>query len=308
MKYQKKYSPLAWLSLIFDVYNKHLIRVQLPLLIFVALFSIGLTYVLHSYLDIAKEIHGLGVFHSLLGVVLGLFLVLRTNTSYERWWEGRIIWGALVNDARSLAMKVKAFFPQDTPRRFFNERITNFVFSLKEHLRKGVKMEELSFEDNASRTHLETASHKPNALALEVFEYLNEAYKDKRITGEQLFILDKEIKAFVDHLGRCERIKKTPIAYGYAMFIKKFIFIYSLTLPFSFVPHIFYWSALPIVLIFYSLSSIEIIAEEIEDPFGSDANDLRLNEISETIRDNVREILLERKASPALASTQKTDA
>ena len=111
------------------------------------------------------------------------------------------------------------------------------------------------------------------------------------INDQQLFILDKEIKGFTDIIGACERIKSTPIPYSYSMFIKKFLFIYSLTLPVSFMWELHYWTVPVVMLAFYFLVSVELIAEEIEDPFGNDINDLPLNDLALKIKRNVSEIL-----------------
>jgi putative membrane protein len=112
------------------------------------------------------------------------------------------------------------------------------------------------------------------------------------ITGDHLFLVDKELKEFSDILGACERIKNTPIPYSYSMYVKKFIFIYLITLPFGFVTTSGYTTIPIVLLIAFVLLSIELIAEEIEDPFGKDVNDLPTDELSAKIRNNVREILL----------------
>ena len=104
--------------------------------------------------------------------------------------------------------------------------------------------------------------------------------------------MDKELKDFIDLLGACERIKNTPIPYSYMMYVKKFISIYIITLPIGFVTTSGYLTIPIVVLISYVLISIELIAEEIEDPFGRDINDLPLDELATKIRENVKEILL----------------
>ena len=286
-----KYDPKSWVSLIFDVYSQHLLRVLFPLLGFICSITLVQTFLLKDYWKVVSHIHGLSGFHSLLGVVLGLFLVLRTNTAYDRWWEGRKIWGSLVNDSRSYAMKLACMLKRTEDKKFFRFSISNFAFALKEHLRAGVKPDELQYEDDAQRNALKNVQHKPNYIAMQMYKRLKARYEDKTISGEEFIILDKETKAFVTYLGMCERIKKTPIPYSYSMYIKKFIFIYSLTLPFSFIPHIGYWSVLPVSLIFYILVSVELIAEEIEDPFGLDINDLPLQGFCQVIRRDVDEIL-----------------
>jgi putative membrane protein len=95
----------------------------------------------------------------------------------------------------------------------------------------------------------------------------------------------------VDILGACERILKTPVPYSYSMFLKKFIFLYVITLPIGFVATFDWWSVPVVMLVFYILVSVELIAEEIEDPFGVDENDLPLDGLCETIEANVQEVL-----------------
>ena len=124
-----------------------------------------------------------------------------------------------------------------------------------------------------------------------LFQKINDLYISKKITGNQLIILNNEIQSFTDICGACERIKNTPIPYSYSAFIKKFIFIYVLTLPFGYVFSLGYYVVPVVVFIFYVLASLELIAEEIEDPFGSDANDLPTAKIASNIKKHIEELL-----------------
>jgi putative membrane protein len=124
-----------------------------------------------------------------------------------------------------------------------------------------------------------------------MYDKINLLYQNKVFDGFQFTNLDKEQKDFIDLIGACERIKNTPIPYSYTMYIKKFIFIYILTLPFGFVIMFHYFAIPAVILISYILLSVELIAEEIEDPFGTDANDLPTDDISKNIRANIKEIL-----------------
>jgi putative membrane protein len=121
---------------------------------------------------------------------------------------------------------------------------------------------------------------------------INNLYKTNIITGDQLFLVDKELKEFSDIVGACERIKNTPIPYNYSMYIKQFIFIYLVTLPLAFVTTSGYITVPIVMLVTFVLLSVELIAEEIEDPFGKDINDLPTDELAEKIKVNVKEILL----------------
>jgi ion channel-forming bestrophin family protein len=289
------YNPKVWFSLVFHAYSRAVMRTLTPALIFIAFYTAGVCYILLDVLRFHEsDFHTTISMHSLLGIVLGLFLVFRTNSSYDRWWEGRKLWGSLVNNTRNVSHKLNAFLEKgDTEnRRWFALMIPNLVFSIKEHLRGGVKLSELEATGDDFLENLRDVKHVPNRLSSMMYTRVNDLYKNKTISGDQLFILDKELKEFSDILGACERIKNTPIPYSYSMYIKQFIFIYVVTLPMAFVTTSGYLTVPVVVLITFVLLSVELIAEEIEDPFGRDINDLPTDELAEKITDNVREILL----------------
>jgi putative membrane protein len=112
-----------------------------------------------------------------------------------------------------------------------------------------------------------------------------------KISGDQLIIINNEVQSFTDICGACERIKNTPIPYSYSSFIKKFIFFYIMTLPFGYVFSLGYYVIPVVVFTFYVLASLELIAEEIEDPFGNDANDLPTVKLASNIKKHVEEII-----------------
>jgi putative membrane protein len=231
--------------------------------------------------------------HSLMGFVIGLLLVFRTNSAYDRWWEGRKQWGAMVNNTRNFAIKIDAAFPDklSAERRLYQLMIPNYVMAMKEHLREGTDMELLEIENNLDRKYIEKYDHKPNAISQLMYKNLHDIYRQKHISGDQLITLDKEIKAFTDIIGACERIKKTPIPFSYNLFLKKFIFAYTITLPFG-LAHDFHYYTVPIAtFVLYIFGSLELLAEEIEDPFGIDSNDLPTDDLAITIKRNVDEIL-----------------
>lgn len=285
-----QYNPKSWFSLIFDVYSRYVIRLLFPLILFAGVLTAFLCFIFIEVLDVV--ITDTKAFHSILGVILGLFLVLRTNTAYDRWWEGRKLWGKLVNDCRQLAIKLAVYLPESAKedRLFFRKMIPNITFAMKEQLRDSIMIGEMDLSDETVKERIIKSKHRPNMISKILMERVYKIFKEGGITGEQLLILDKELKGFTDIIGACERIKSTPIPYSYSMFIKKFLFIYSITLPMTFIGEFGYWSILLVVMAFYFLMSVELISEEIEDPFGKDVNDLPLDEICVKIKKNIIEI------------------
>jgi ion channel-forming bestrophin family protein len=288
------YNPKVWFSLIFHNYSKHVMRTLFPAIIFMAGFTLVCAFVFHMFNVGQEQFPSTIGMHSLLGIVLGLFLVFRTNSAYDRWWEGRKLWGAMVNSTRNFAFKINVCLSKEDheSREWFAKMIVNMVRATKEHLRRGVQISELEETSPTFYEELKQYKHKPNRLISMMYMHVNDLYKRQIISGDQLINVDKELKEFTDIVGACERIKNTPIPYSYSMYIKKFIFIYVITLPFGFLTTYSYFTAIIVSIITFVLLSIELIAEEIEDPFGKDINDLPTDELAEKISENVREILL----------------
>src|SRR6185369_13659824 len=143
-------------------YGKQVMKTLLPALLFMGLFSSVICYIFLEHIE-PNHFPSSTSAHSLLGIVLGLFLVFRTNSAYDRWWEGRKLWGGLVNSTRNLAMKVDAYLSNSADdRKWFSQMIPNFVFATKENLRKGAQISELVLEEPHDIEAINSARHKPN--------------------------------------------------------------------------------------------------------------------------------------------------
>lgn len=285
------YNPKEWFTFIFKVHKSDTVRQLLPMIISLSIYVGLVAYLEIEVLKLGENSHlkNITILHGMLGFVISLLLVFRTNTAYERWWEGRKLWGSLTNTSRNLAMKINAILPKEDSinRIFFKEYIIEYAFALKRHLR-GHQLDSEVFQSNIIIDH---ELHKPNHIANAMFGRLNELYNQKIISGTQLLFLNEEFRAFTDICGACERIKNTPIPFSYSVFIKKFIFFYVMSLPFGYVFSLGYIAVPIVVFVFYVLASLEIIAEEIENPFGVDDNDLPLTMMSKNIQKHIGEIL-----------------
>ena len=285
-----QYNPKGWFRQVYRFHKSDTIIILWKELIIIGLLTWGISWIEIKYFSESEVLDNLGVIYSLIGFVLSLLLVFRTNTAYDRWWEGRKKWGSLVNDSRNLALKINSMVDLKTDLEFFGRMIPNYAFAMKEHLREGVLVEELQLTEE-EKIDISKVDHKPSYVAMKMYERLDDLKKSKEITQEEFLSIDKNLLSFSDIIGACERIKKTPIPFSYSMFLKKFIFIYVVTLPIAFITSLGYYTIPIAIFVFYVLVSIEILAEEIEDPFGKDANDLDTDGISITIRSNVQEIL-----------------
>jgi putative membrane protein len=290
------YNTHDWLSNIFRFHKADTFRKLLLLIIFICLYSWLIAYLETEVFKLSElsHIRNIALMHNLVSFALSMLLVFRTNTAYDRWWEGRKLWGSLVNSSRNLALKLAAIIPPDDEENisFFRKMIPAYASALKNHLKHESTRTAL-FDTKAGQVldDIDHEKHVPNHIAGFMMKRIIDLNKNAKINSEQLIILNNELQSFTEICGGCERIKNTPIPYSYSVFLKKFIFIYIMTLPFGFVFNLGY-IVIPVVgFIFYVLASLELIAEEIEDPFGGDPNDVPTDKLAENIHNHVNEIL-----------------
>jgi ion channel-forming bestrophin family protein len=282
------YNPKDWFTFIFHFSKADTFRKLFPLMVGVSIYTGGIAYLELNFLskENSEYLKNIGLMHSVLGFVISLLLVFRTNTAYDRWWEGRKLWGTLTNSTRNLAIKIAAMVDDVEDRGFFRQAIPTYAFALKSHLRENER-----FEDVDPVLDLTQEKHLPNQIAATMYSRLNAMYKAGKIDNPQFRTLNEELRMFTEVCGACERIKNTPIPFTYSVFIKKFIFFYVMTLPFGWSLSLGYYIIPIVALILYAFASLELIAEEIENPFGTDANDLPTDPICHNIRKHVTEIL-----------------
>ncbi len=288
------YNPKEWFKAVFYLHRSDTVRKLYLYLLLMAAFSGAVAYMELEVIKISEIswVKNITVVHSLLGFALSLLLVFRTNTAYDRWWEARKQWGTLTNVCRSLAIKINSFLPKSDKanRHFFRKTIPLYAHTLYQFLRSDYTTFMLG-ETEHPEFDFDKQKHGPNQVASLIYEKASELNKEGKISNEQLIILDQEIRELTNVCGACERIKNTPIPLSYSSFLKKFIVIYVASLPFGFVFSIGYFVILAVPFIFYVLASLEIIAESIEEPFGTDADDLPIEKIAENIRKHTYEIL-----------------
>lgn len=227
-------------------------------------------------------------------IVLGVLLVFRTNTAYERWSEGRKLWGQLVNDSRTLSFKIRAFVNVPEPDKIhFGQLIISFAYALKHHLRNTTPSEPLPGLSKRNQD----IKNLPVYVTGNIFDLLQAWKKHNYIDTLTLLQLDFHLRAFMDICGACERIKNSPIAVSYRAFMRQGIMLNLLILPWLLTTQFSLLWCLPIILTgTYFLIGLELIAEDIEEPFGNDGDDLPLDTICATIRTSVTEILSLHKA------------
>jgi len=221
----------------------------------------------------------------LVGLVLGWLLVFRTYTAYDRWWKGRTEISYLSNNAKNLSSKLNAYLAKNDleNRTFFAKMISNHAYAMKETLRYGVRFDELIETIPGELRELKKVYHVPSEITSQIMLKINDLYKAKKLTFPQYWELHKYIDMMAEVVGNCERIRTSPMPSAYRIHLKKFILFFALISPFYFVHEIDHWSVLIIGIIFYAMTGLEAIGEEIEDPFGQDENDLPIDFVCHSI-------------------------
>ncbi len=283
------YNPKDWWKLILSFNRSDTFRIMMPGILGIAVFTFAIVYLELGLLHVTFK--NTTTIHTMVGFVLSMLLVFRTNTAYDRWWEGRRAWGSFVNNSRNLGIKLSVMVKDQIVMERLKILIQNYLFASKEHLRDGVKSSQLRDCDKYSSEEMAGATHVPNRILQLLLIELDELSSKGSLSHEQLLFINNEIQSFSDNIGICERIRKTPIPYSYSLFLKKMIFVYIASMPFGFAQEFGYWSVIIVPLLFYIFGSIELLAEEIEDPFGLDDNDLPTDQISITIRENLDELM-----------------
>lgn len=285
----RAYNTKNFLKILVSLHKTDTLKILFPTMLLVGAYSYGIYYLEVEYMDLTSKssVSNIGIVHSLLGFVLSLLLVFRTNTAYDRWWEGRKLWGKLVNDSRNFVIKINSILPENDVknRTQIAKYLKFFPHFLASHLSK--ESTRLVLDKDFSDLAKELKHHPPAELIFLLTKKLFQLKKEGKISDTEMLFLDVQLSGFLDVCGGCERIKNTPIPYSYSSFIKKFIVFYVVALPVANVVNIGFFMIPITMFVYYVLMSLELIAEEIEDPFNNDENDIPMEAISQNIERSI---------------------
>jgi putative membrane protein len=278
------YDPHKWLDHFFDIRGSLVREISLRVALCL-LWSTAVVTVHFLWWPLAIP----SLLHSLVGLALGLLLVFRTNASYDRFWEGRKLWGGLVNETRNLIRGAAVLLRDD--RELLQElaRWTAiFPYAAARGLRGQPGLGPLAIGlPPGDVAAVSDSQHAALAVAGRMTETLNRARERGLISDILYAALDQNTQQLVDFLGGCERIRKTPLPFAYVVHLRRALVLYCYTLPFALVSSYGWFTIMDVTIISYIFFGIEEIGVEIEGPFGDDDNDLPLDEICQTIHRNV---------------------
>ena len=290
--------PLSWLRLVLRLRGTALIRIKWRL---TAVFILASLLTAYEHTSGAK----LGLSHtpfSLVGLALSIFLGFRNAASYDRFWEGRKFWGLLVNTTRSYAREVVTLVgltadPQDGAvhsevRRLQEDMIKRMIaycHTFRQQLRGGADMESLAeYLPAAERPLLQRDPNPAMALLASIGERLVEAQRKGLLHVYHLGLIDETLSKLSDIQGGCERIRNTPVPFSYNVEIHRLVGLYCCTLPFALFDSMGLLTPVVTVLVAYAFLGIDALGDELEDPFGTDPNDLPLSALCTIIERDLK--------------------
>ncbi|MCX9062389.1 bestrophin family protein [Citrobacter portucalensis] len=221
---------------------------------------------------------------SILGVAIAIFLGFRNNACYSRYVEARHLWGQLMIASRSLLREVKTTLPDDAELGQFVRLQIAFAHCLRMTLRRNPQAEPLA--KYLSEKDLQTvfAAQSPaNRILLLMGEWLAIRRRDGQLSDILFHSLNNRLNDMSAVLAGCERIANTPVPFAYTLILHRTVYLFCIMLPFALVVDLHYMTPFISVLISYTFISLDALAEELEDPFGTENNDLPLDAICKAI-------------------------
>jgi ion channel-forming bestrophin family protein len=292
-------SKSNWWTLLF-VWRGSMMKQMLPQLLIVAALSVLAVWTEGTIFKHKVPLNATPF--TLVGVALALFLGFRNSSAYDRWWEGRKLWGALVNTMRTLTRQVLTM-TGDVPKaakdkREFVDMLVAFTYAMRDQLRGDVFARSAELLPPALAEEVDRARYKPFIILRGMGEWVSARYKEGAFGEITMTAIDRNLVELSNILGGCERIAATPVPFGYSVMIHRVVYFYCALLPFGLVDAIAWMTPAVTLVLAYAFIALDSLAAELEMPFGRDENDLALDAISLNIELSIREMSgepLERK-------------
>ncbi len=279
---KKAYNLLTWAPHLYLFYKERVFRKLLPIMVVITVYEI-LVGVIFPHITR----HDLGQFHLIFSFILTIVISFRVNSSYARWWEGRTLWGSIVNNCRNLALKFDSYFGLEKSPEFYLLLSTLPVIVMA-NLRKDKK----TLEDELKQLGFKEVNslHPVLLVTQRMYSIINQFRDGSLDRMQQCALLETHVANLIDMIGGCERIANTRMPPAFAFFVKQALLFYALMFPFGWL-NTFGLLIIPMMLmIVYVLLGLEILSEELEEPFNICDNGLNLEVISRNIKLNVEQI------------------
>jgi putative membrane protein len=294
--------PRPTLFKLFFILRGSIIKRVLPQIILTAVLS-SLVVLCHTLWPGVLPVFN-GAPFALLGIALSIFLGFRNNACYDRWWEARRQWGVIVFSARhfarqTLILETMSGEAGSEARKRVLTLVIAFVQSLVPHLRTGIsrqKVERLLSDDINARYSV--SRNPPEALSLEIARELATLRANGMLTDINYQMLDRTLSDLTLAQASCERIRWTPVPFGYTLLLHRTAHLFCLMLPFGFDDVLGWFMPFGTALVAYTFFGLDALGDELEEPFGKQPNALPIEAIADTIEINLREAMGDKDLPP----------
>ena len=276
-----------WWTLLF-VWRGSMMKQMLPQLLIVFVLSVVAVWT-EGYIFSRKVPLNATPF-TLVGVALALFLGFRNSSAYDRWWEGRKLWGSLVNTMRSLTRQALTMTGDASDKREFINMLVAFTYAMRDQLRGDVFSRSAELLPPELAAEVDRARYKPFIILRAMGEWVTERQREQAFGEITTTAIDRNLVELSNILGGCERIASTPVPFAYSVMIHRVVYFYCALLPFGLVDAIL-WMTPPVATVLaYAFIALDSLAAELEMPFGRDDNGLALDAISLNIELSILEM------------------
>lgn len=301
---------IHWLKMLF-VWKGSVLRKIMVQLAIITLFSSAVYFCKGKVFD--YKVHLNPAIFTLIGLALAIFMGFCNSASYDRYWEGRKLWGSLLNESRTLTRQILSLVNDEAPGALAEKQkvirtISAFCWSLNDYLRDKPATGRLGCLLSAEQMQaLEGKTYVPNIILDGIAGWLNEQYRKENIDSIILISLENQLNQFSVILGGCERIRNTPLPLAYSILLHRTVYLYCFWLPFGLVDSVGWMMPPIVVLISYTFIALDAIIREIGEPFGEEENDLALNSICRTIEYSIFEQAGIPQTEPAVTDSYVVD-
>ena len=285
-------SKTNWWTMLF-VWRGSVMKQMLPQLSIVAVLSVVAVWTEGSVSKHKVPLNATPF--TLVGVSLALFLGFRNSSAFDRWWEGRKLWGALANTARGLAVEALTM-TDDAPGRCTEEKreflnmLVAFIYAMRDQLRGDVFARSAELLPPSLAAEVDRARYKPFIILRAMGEWISQRQRDEAFGEITMTMMARQLVEFSGILGGCERIASTPVPFSYSVMIHRVVYFYCALLPFGLVDSIEWMTPAVTLVMAYSFIALDSLAAELEMPFGRNENGLALDAIALNIELSIREM------------------
>ncbi len=259
-----------------------------PQLTLVILLSVVISAFEHFHPNVFPELP-IAAF-SLIGIALSIFLGFRNNACYDRWWEARKEWGALIVAMRNLARE-SLLLPDDVRQRVLHRAI-GFAYQLNTKLRKNPPSPMLQTLFSASEFQQLSQHPNPANFILQlIYQELLQCLRQGQLSDICYQQLSDKIEKMSAIQTACERIQNTPLPFAYSLLLHRTAYLYSLLLPLGLSGTLSFATPIVVGVLAYTFFGLDAVGNEIEEPFGKLANHLPLDAMVRTIEIDIRSSL-----------------